>query len=72
MKSKGKTRYQRVLKISDVTVLHYRWRHTSGMKAFDNLSTCDTEAQCCPDFILGWVGAAISVFLSCFLHLENC
>lgn len=32
------------------------------MKAFDNISTPDTKAQHHPDFILGWVGAAISVF----------
>lgn len=30
------------------------------MKAFDYVSTCDTEAQHHPDFILGWVCAAIS------------
>lgn len=31
------------------------------MKAFDYISACDTEAQRHPDFILGWVCAAISV-----------
>jgi len=32
------------------------------MKAFDNISACDSEAQHHPDFILGWVRAATSVF----------
>lgn len=63
MKSRGKTRYQQVLKISECnSITLYRWSHTSGMKAFDNISTHDTEAQCCLDFILWRVGAAISVF----------
>lgn len=35
--------------------------HVLGVKAFDNISTPDTGAQCHPDFIPGWVGAAISV-----------
>lgn len=34
---------------------------TSVMKAFDYISTCDVEVQHYPDFILGWVCAAISV-----------
>lgn len=34
----------------------------SGIKAFDNISTCDTEAQSHTDFILVWVGAAIFMF----------
>lgn len=39
------------------------------MKAFDNIPTCDTEAQHHPDFILGWVGAAISLFPELFPFL---
>lgn len=31
------------------------------MKAFDYISTCDTEAQHHPYFILGWLYAAISI-----------
>lgn len=31
------------------------------MKAFDYVSTCDTETQHHPNFILGWECAAISV-----------
>lgn len=44
------------------------------MKAFDYIFTSDTEAQYHPDFILGWVCAAVSVlpeFLPSLLISKN-